>query len=187
VQASRQLKILILIQLLTGFSLMALPFYVVFAKRELHAPASALGFFLLAQVVGGVLSNLRWARLVDRLGSRKMLAICASLSTLTPLIAMFGARWGWQGILPAIFVGGAAFSGRKVGFQTALLEIAPAAQRPTFSATNRSLVIPVAFLPLVAGYWLKHASYNSLFVVCALFLAAGAALAWRWSRSAKLH
>ncbi len=68
-----------------------------------------------------------------------------------------------------------------MGFQTALLEIAPAAQRPTFSATNRTLVLPVAILPLLAGYWLKHFSYDSLFLISALLVALGAALAWRWA------
>lgn len=179
--ASQQLKTLISVQLFTGFSLMALPFYVVYAKRELGAPAEALGWFLLAQVVGGVLSNLVWARLVDRFGSRRMLAVCASVSMLSPLIAVLGAHWGWRGLLPAVLVAGAAFSGRTVGFNTALLELAPPAQRPTYSATNRTLVLPIAFLPLMAGLWLEHGSYTSLFLLCALMLAFGAILAWRWA------
>ncbi len=109
-KVAKSLNVLILLQILTGFSMMSMPFYVVFAKRQLAAPVSALGLFLLAQVIGGVLSNLLWARLVDRLGSRKMLAVCASMSMLTPLLAIVGARWGWQGILPAVFLGGAAFN-----------------------------------------------------------------------------
>ncbi|MEN8173420.1 MAG: hypothetical protein ABFS03_11145, partial [Chloroflexota bacterium] len=45
--AGQQLKTLIVIELLTGFSLMALPFYVVYAREMLGAPPEAVGWFLL--------------------------------------------------------------------------------------------------------------------------------------------
>ena len=76
-KSARRLGMLIGVQLLTGFSLMVLPFYIVYARQELGAPPGAIGWFLLAQVLGGVLANLVWARLVDRYGSRRMLAMCA--------------------------------------------------------------------------------------------------------------
>jgi len=93
-EVSRRLKTLIRIELLTGFSLMALPFYVVNAREKLDAPAEAVGWFLLAQVLGGVLGNLVWARLVDLAGSRKMLVYCAVISALTPLLAIALAPLG---------------------------------------------------------------------------------------------
>lgn len=99
--ASRRLKTLIITQVLTGFSLMALPFYVVYARQELDAPLDAAGWFLTAQVLGGVLSNLLWARLVDRAGSRRMLVFCAGTSTITPLLAVFLGRFGWPAFFPS--------------------------------------------------------------------------------------
>lgn len=99
--ASRRLKTLIITQVLTGFSLMALPFYVVYARQELDAPLDAAGWFLTAQVLGGVLSNLLWARLVDRAGSRRMLVFCAGTSTITPLLAVFLGRFGWLAFFPS--------------------------------------------------------------------------------------
>ena len=42
----------------------------------------------ISSLLGGVLGNLLWARLVDRFGSRRMLAACATLSALTPLLAV---------------------------------------------------------------------------------------------------
>lgn len=67
---SQRLRTLIIVQWLTSFSLMALPFYVVYAREELAAPPEAVGWLLLAQVLGGVVATLFWARLVDRAGSR---------------------------------------------------------------------------------------------------------------------
>ena len=91
---------------------MALPFYVVFPLKQLNAPAGAVGWFLLVQVIGGSLSNLFWARLVDRSGSRRMLFFCAITSTLTPVLAVVLGRFGWIAMLPVFFLAGAIINGR---------------------------------------------------------------------------
>ena len=176
--AAGRLKTLVVVQLLTGFSLMALPFYVVYARQELAAPADAVGLFLFAQVTGGVLGNLLWARLVDRASSRTMLTICALTSTVAPLLAIGLGILGWWGLLPTFFLAGATFNGRRVGFQSALLELAPATERPTFAALNAVLILPVAVLPLLAGLMLQAWSFVALFGLTAGFVALGAA----WSR-----
>ncbi len=172
--AARRIKVLVIVQLLTGFSLMAMPFYVVYAREELGAPPEAVGWFLFVQVLGGVLADLLWARLVDRAGSRTMLTVCAVTSLAAPLLAIALGGWGWMGLLPTFFLVGAAFNGRRVGFQSALLEIAPATERPTFSAMNAVLVLPLAFLPLLAGMLLKNWPYPLLFGFVAVFIALGA-------------
>jgi len=156
-EASQRLKTLIGIELLTGFSLMPLPFYVVYARDQLDAPADAIGWFLLAQVLGGVLANIVWARLVDRSGSRQMLFFCAITSTLTPILAILLSPLGWPALMLIFFLVGATFNGRRVGFQ------------------------PLAFLSLGAGILLQQWSYTSVFIFAAIFIGAGALLAWRWA------
>lgn len=180
-EASQRLKTLIGIELLTGFSLMTLPFYVVYAREKLNAPAEAVGCFLLAQVLGGVLANLVWARLVDRSGSRWMLVVCAITSTLTPVLAILLTPFGWPALTLVFFLAGATFNGRKVGYQSALLELAPASERPTYAGINAVLILPLAFLSLGAGIFLQQWSYTALFIFAAVFIGAGAVLAWRWA------
>jgi MFS family permease len=175
-EAARRLRTLIGVQWLTGFSLMVLPFYVVYARQKLGAPPGAVGWFMLAQVMGGVLANVVWAGLVDRYGSRRMLSVCAVISMMTPLSAILLARFGWVGLVPVVFLGGATFNGRKVGFSSALLEVAPAGERPTYSALNTSLIVPVAFLSLIAGILLETWSYPTLFLIAATFIGMGALL-----------
>jgi predicted MFS family arabinose efflux permease len=179
-KASRRIKTLILIEVFTGFSLMALPFYVVYAREEVGAPVDAPGWFLLAQVSGGVLANLLWARLVDRDGSRTMLLFCAGVSTITPLLAIWLSTLGWPFLMVVFFLAGATFNGRKVGFQSALLELAPEAERPTYAGLNAVLILPLAFLSLAAGVFLQHFSYQSLFSITALFIGVGTLLVYRW-------
>jgi MFS family permease len=184
-EASRRLESLISIELLTGFSLMALPFYVVYARDQLSAPPDATGWFLLAQVLGGVLANVVWARLVDRAGSRWMVFFCAIISTLTPILAIVLSPLGWPALAIIFFLAGATFNGRRVGFQSALLELAPASERPTYAGINAVMILPLAFLSLGAGLFLQQWSYTSLFIFAAVFIGAGAVMAWRWA--ANLH
>jgi len=154
--ASHRIKYLIAAQILTGFSLMALPFYVVFARTRLDAPAEAVGWFLLVQVLGGSLSNLVWAKLVDHNGSRRMLFLCAVISTLIPLLAILLGSLGWQVLLPVFFLVGAITDGRVVGFQSALLEATPEIEQGTYAGLNAVLTLPVAFLSLAAGLFLQY-------------------------------
>ncbi len=179
--AGRHLKALIIIELLTGFSLMVLPFYVVYAQDRVGAPPEAIGWFLLAQVTGGFVANLLWARLVDRAGSRWMLVCCAVVSMLTPLLAIALAPLGWPYMTLVFLLAGATFSGRNVGFQSALLELAPAAKRATYAGINAILILPLAFLSLGAGLFLQGFSYTTFFIIAAVFIGAGAIMARRWA------
>jgi len=180
--AAGRMKLLVVVQVLTGFSLMALPFYVVYARQELGAPVAAIGWFTLLQVLGGAPANLLWAYLVDRYGSWRMLAICATIAALTPLLAIGLGGLGWVGILPILFLVGATSNGRGVGFSSVLLELAPPDERPTYSALNTWLMLPAAFLPLAAGALLQHWSYPVIFALTSGFVGVGAVLAWSINR-----
>ena len=62
--------------------------------------------------------------------------------------------------------------------RSALLELAPATERPTFAALNAVLVLPVALLPLLAGLLLQGLPYVALFIPTAVVVALGAV----WTR-----
>ena len=180
--ASDRLKTLIIVQVLTGFSLMALPFYVVFAREQLNAPPDAVGWYLMAQIVGGVVSNIVWARLVDHSGSKRMLFFCALTSTLTPLLAIALGHLGWIYLLPVFFLAGATMGGRGVGFQSSLLDLAPPEERSTYAGLNAVLTLPIAFFSLAAGWLLQYWSYSALFLIAALFIGTGAVVIYRWGK-----
>jgi hypothetical protein len=60
-----------------------------------------------------------------------------------------------------------------------LLELAPAAERPTYAALNAVLILPVAFLSLAAGALLQRWSYPTLFLIAMVFIGIGALLTQR--------
>ncbi|MBN1582132.1 MAG: hypothetical protein JXA89_15620, partial [Anaerolineae bacterium] len=76
-------------------------------------------------------------------------------------------------------------NGRDVGFSSALLELAPGDQRPTYSALNTWLTLPAAFLPLAAGALLQRWSYPAIFLLTTVFVSTGVVLAWAVSRKSK--
>jgi len=84
-------------------------------------------------------------------------------------------------MLPVFFLAGAITNGRGVGFQSALLEIAPATERSTYAGLNAVLTLPVAFLSLAAGLFLQYWSYTALFLLAATFVGAGAIVIHRWA------
>jgi len=170
---SGRLKTLVIVQLFTGFLLMIMPFYVVYARKELGAPVSAIGWFTLAQVGGSFLGNLLWAYIVDHHGGKRMLTVASLLAAITPVLAVILTGFGWQMLLPVFFFTGAAFSGRNIGISSTLLEIAPAAERPSFKAMNTILTLPVAFLSFLAGILLYQISYSLLFILASIFISAG--------------
>lgn len=157
---------------------MTLPFYIVYAREKLNAPTDAIGSFLLAQVLGGVLANIAWARLVDRSGSRRMLVFCAIVSTLIPLLAILLAPLGWQALMLVFFLAGATFNSRKVGFQSALLELAPSAERPTYAGINAIPILPLAFLSR------RRYPFTALVISGLIYLCSHLYRCWRHPRRA---
>ncbi len=158
----RRLRGLTLQTWLTGASLLALPHYVVYA-RELGAPESALGWFIGAGVAGGLAADLAWARLVDRWGARRMIAVCASLAAGAPALALLAPRLGWPVLVGVLALTGATQAGRKVGFSSALLEVARPGRRATCGATYALLGLPTALFPLLGGLLAGWLSYPALF------------------------
>jgi hypothetical protein len=93
-----------------------------------------------------------------------MLTVCATISALTPVLAIVLGTFGGYALLAVFFLMGATFNGRVVGFNSAVLELSPTTERPTYAGVNAVLLLPVAFLPLIAGVLLGWWSYQTLFI-----------------------
>ena len=85
-----------------------------------------------------------------------MVAVCATISAITPVLVILLSKFGWTALMPVFFLAGATMDGRSVGFNSALLELAPATERPTYAGLNAILVLPNSFLPLLAGLFLAQ-------------------------------
>jgi len=88
-------------------------------------------------------------------------------------------------MLIVFFLSGATFNGRVVGFQSSLLDLAPPVERGTYAGANELLILPVAFLSLIAGFLLQSWSYQNLFLLATPFIGAGAVVIWIWMQKEK--
>lgn len=158
---------------LSSFSLMILPFYMVFAKETFAIRGSYVGRYLVVQMVGALLSNALWATISDRWGSRAVVRACMLVGGLLPVVALSLVPLGPDGFLLVFLLVGMVYSGRRVGFEPYLLDIAPDAERPIYLGVGGTLNILVALLPPLGGAFIDLVGYPPVFglVTAAMSLA----------------
>lgn len=166
-------------QAVIGLGVGLSPFFVVHARHTLNLSAGAVGLFLSAQMAGAALSNLLWGWLADRYGNRTVIIGTIISGSLAPLLALL-----LPAVAPAayalVFVAvGAMFSGRRIGPNNFILEMASPQLRTTCVALQNTLIAPVMLLPLAGGFLLEMFPFAALFGVEAILMSLGLLISWR--------
>ena len=157
-------------RLLIGILFMAFPFYVVFARETGGFEESSVGFLLAAQMLGLMLSNILWANIANRLGSRLVLIGTCLSGTIPPLgVLAFPFLMPGQWYFAVLFfLMGVSGAGLRLGYSTFLLDISPPLERLTYIGFINTTIAPVLFLPILAGAIVDIISYQVLFGMSAL-------------------
>ena len=168
-----------LVRLAFGAGTVIFPFYIVYANRSLGLGAEHVGFFLSAQVAGGVVGALFLGLLTDHHGSHVAMRAAIASAALAPAIALLthfagpalgpGLVYVTAGIFVAI---GVTFSSWFLGFMNYLLEIAPPDQRTTYTGLFNTIGGTLLVVPLLAGWLVEVASYPPLFGLALAFIVA---------------
>jgi len=156
-------------RVLLGVWMMALPFYIIYARENLGLPEETVGIFLSVQMVGMIVSNLLWGRLSDRVGNRIVLNLTAMVSATAPLIALLATvaapLRGVAGFGSVFFFVGFAMSGLRLGHSNYMLDLAPESERPTYLGFMNTFIAPVMLLSAVGGLVVEMTSYVTLFTI----------------------
>jgi MFS family permease len=168
----------LIMQILVGASSLSLPFYVIYAKKILKFPQSAVGTFLAVQMVGFVLSNLLWAYISDYKGNKLVVGLTGLVSFLIPIIALISKNNFILFSLTFLFIG-FSFSGMSVGYTNFILDQAPEKERPAYLGLNGTLTFPVLTYSLIGGILIKFISYQTLFIITALLILSGLFFAYK--------
>jgi len=177
VRTAPNFRRLLVVQGLQLVGLALAPFYVVYARQELHTGPELVGVFISAQMIGAALSNLLWGWIGDRFGNRRVIIGVALVGALVPLAALAipaSLAFLYAGVFVLL---GVTLSGIYLGYGNILLEMAPVEVRPTCVALRDTLLAPVALLPLVAGVLIEHLPYNWVFGAGAVLMGIGFILA----------
>lgn len=176
----------VIVENLSGFGLMVLPFYMLFAKESFALAGSYVGRYLVVQTAGILLSNLVWGALSRKWDSMAVVRACILIGAVTPLLALISAHFGPAGFYPVFFLTGFMYSGRRVGFEPYLLDIIPEETRPLFLGIRGTLDILVALLPPLGGFFVDMTGFRPLFFTVTAVLACAFFLLGR-NRKGRLH
>lgn len=162
----------ILIENLSSFSLMLLPFYMVYAIDTFNLDKSYIGKFLLIQLAGMILSNLLWGFIGKKQGSAGVVKICLLVGSLLPLLALLISVLGPVYYYIVFFLVGVVKSGRRIGFDPYLLDIAPERERTIYLGIRGTMSFMTVILPLLGGILIDFSGYIITFIIVSLVMIA---------------
>ncbi len=185
VRADRRFRLFLYVQWLSNVTRMSAPFYLLQARQVSGIPELEVGTFLAAQMAGTVVLNPLWGWWGDRRGKLSLLKVLTGITAVSPLLALglslgpVPATLALAGYVLVFFFVGAAMTGEIVGDLGYLMEISPDDRRPEYSGYLNGLAAPSRLLPFVGGFIVAFASFQLLFVLSALAVAARfVVLAW---------
>ncbi|MEC9484280.1 MAG: MFS transporter [Candidatus Izemoplasma sp.] len=164
----------IVVENLSSFSIMILPFYIIYAKNVFNLENRYIGIYLLIQIIGTVVSNIIWGLIAKKTSAKRVVLVCILLGGTNPLIALILGMTSpiLYGII--FFILGFTISGRKVGFEPFLLDLSPDAKRVQYLGIRGSLNVLVVLLPLAGALFIDYIGYTVTFsiVFAVMMLAA---------------
>jgi MFS family permease len=160
----------IIVENMTSFSLMILPFFMLFAKERFLIDESYVGKYLIFQIAGTILSNILWGMIANRFGAKILVRTCIFLGALIPIIAMIISPLGPNYFVIVFLLVGIIVSGRRVGFEPLLLDLAPNEQRTVYLGIRGSLNIFVVLLPIMGSIFIDLFGYYFTFILVSIIM-----------------
>ncbi len=160
---------------LVGLWSLAISFYVLHATEVMGLSESTTGWFVSAQMGGGILASLVMGRLSERRGPLPVIRITGIAALLCPLMALLiHFAGGLRGAYPLVYILiGFSNNAWMLGPTNYVLEMAPEDRRALYVGLYNTLggvLVPASFL---GGVLLRATSYPVLFVTTAAAIAAG--------------
>ncbi|HEC36287.1 MAG TPA: MFS transporter [Anaerolineae bacterium] len=177
----------IAIRLTLALAGIALPFYGIYAKDVLGAPAGMVGVYVTTRVGAQLLFNLPWGRLSDQRGNRLAMRLQCFGNGLTALLAL--ALVGLMGLLrpqgawlpylalPLFVLDGATRPAQVLTGSNFLLELVPDAERPLYLGLSNTLMGIVVLISGLGGLLVDLSGFATLFAVALGLCLAGYVLA----------
>ncbi len=163
----------VVVENLSSFGVMAMPFYLVFARERLSVSDAYIGRYLLFQMGGMILSNLAWGWTSKRFGSRQVVRICLGVGAAIPIVALALSHTSADLFSITFILVGCVMSGRKVGFEPYLLDLVPPSDRPVYLGIRGTMNVLVVILPILGGFLIQAIDYLPVFALVSAALVGG--------------
>jgi predicted MFS family arabinose efflux permease len=164
----------IILSNLIGFTIVLIPFFVVLLKDKAHIDKTLIGNFLLLQIIGMIVSNFIWNKIVKKTAFKGVMKYSILiLSLLPPLALVFAYNLPVELFVLVFLFTGSAISGYKIAVEGILLEITTESNRALYSGIYGAFNITISVFPLLIGILVMSLGYVSIFLsVSVLSLAA---------------
>jgi len=162
----------IIVENMSSFSLTILPFYMLYAKDTFTINETYVGRYLIFQTIGAILSNLLWGAVSNKWGSKMVVKVCILMGGLVPVLALILSRFGPNYYAIVFFLVGFLISGRPVGFESYLLDIAPSDSRIIYLGIRGTMNIFIVLLPIMGGFIITYMGYYLTFIIVAVVMFA---------------
>lgn len=162
--------------------LVAVPFYLLFARDVVGIDDAMIGNFVSASMGGQLIANLLWGWISARFGNRRVVQGALLIAALLPLYVLLTPQLPPAAFLVVYVASGAVLASEFIGWVNLLLEIAPGPRRPLYISLQSTLLLPANLLPLFGGVALSVIPYRVFFPLIALALAISLVLVSRIRR-----
>ena len=140
--------------------------YSIYYVRYLHASDGWIGLRSTLASLAPLIGYRIWPRLIDRWGTRRVLAFGASITMLFPLLT--GLSRSLTALLGVVVVHGLLVPAMMLGRYNTLLNVCPAERRPSYIAGYAIVANVAAFLaPLLGVQLLEVIGINAVFFIAA--------------------
>ncbi len=155
-----------------GLGLTLVPFYISLAKSNFQITGRDVGNYLLLQIVGMILSNFLWHRLVKRGSYKLVIVVYSLLAAVIPFVALFLSRY--QNYYPLLFLlTGANASAYKIAIPGIFLEISREHNRVLYTALSGAGSLSNIIFPLAGGILISRFGYLPVFAFSILIILCG--------------
>lgn len=163
---NKNLKYLIIISNLIGLTITITPFYIAYAKKIFVFNNNMISTFVLYQIIGMIISNLLWHKLLRKINYKGMIKVSVLLYSTIPFTAMFLSNLDSVKIFSLIFIlVGSAISANKIAIDGAFIEISNDSNRVLYTGIFGSLNIISVIFPLIISYFITKFSYSTVFII----------------------
>jgi len=166
---------------------LCLPFIVPFALQVGAMAKALVGLFLIARMLSVSGASILWSYISDNIGNRLLLVISGICAIALPVMILVAPRIPQTALLGGssdldlrggyfvlVFaVAGLFLSSQFLGQTNYLLEISDGRTRPTYLGFYFSILIPLAWMPLVGSLIIGNAGRYHLGFVLSLVAAVG--------------
>ena len=166
------------VRFLALLALLADPFYAVYALRNLDAPTTSLGLFVILSTSASITANLLFRRPADRGHNVDVLQISIMLLLAASVSALLLPTWQ---LFAAVFMLSAAGqAGMGIAAWNLLYAVSPEGERPLYVGTANSLLSLPSFAPILAGGLVGLLGFRLTFGLAALVALTALSFAFRF-------